>query len=280
MRPHHFLSQYQVGFVRLSFMTAKSEEFLFMLLWTCETLTHSTFRNLTDSFEGWVYRNGFLRQLDRLERQQMIEQQPGNHKDRLYRLTQAGRLRALSGRDPEVKWNRFWDGRWRLVLFDVPESCRARRNQLRRYLRSQGFGYLQNSVWITPDPVNEQRALLAGGPVNVESMIFLDARPSAGETDAEIVAGAWDFTKVNQRYAQYRKVLHQHPRQQPQNPSDAKSLHNWLRAERNSWLDVMNYDPLLPATLLPTDYLGRTIWRERLKIMAETGRQMRSFSPV
>ncbi len=249
-----------------------------MLCWTCETLTHSTFRNLTDSFEGWAYRNGFLRQLYRLEKQQLIEQQPGNHEDRLYRLTQAGQICALGGRDPEVKWNRFWDGRWRLVLFDVPESFRAKRNQLRRYLRNRGFGYLQNSVWITPDPVNEQRALLAGGQVNVESMIFLDARPSAGETDAEIVAGAWDFVELTRRYGQYRKVLHQRPRRQLHNPSDAKTLHHWLRAERNAWLNVMDCDPLLPATLLPPDYAGRTIWRERLEVMAEAGRQMRSFS--
>lgn len=249
-----------------------------MLFWTCETLTHSTFRNLNDSFEGWAYRNGFLRQLRRLEKQQMIESQPGKSEDRLYRLTQTGQIRALAGRNPEAKWSRFWDGRWRLILFDVPESCSAKRNQLRRYLRKWGFGYLQNSVWVTPDPVDEQRTLLAGGPVNVESMIFLDARPCAGETDAEIVAGAWDFVEVNRRYAQYQKVLHQHPTRRLHGVAGAKALHQWLRLERIAWLKVMDCDPLLPATLLPPDYAGRTIWRERLEVMADAGRQMRSFS--
>jgi phenylacetic acid degradation operon negative regulatory protein len=278
MRPHHYLSHDQSVYGSLPSMKAKSEEFLFMLCWTCEILTRPTFRNLTDSFESWAYRNGFLRQLHRLEKQQMIEQQSNDHEDRLYRLTQAGRICALGGRDPEAKWNRTWDGRWRLVLFDVPESCRAKRNQLRRYLRSRGFGYLQNSVWITPDPVNEQRALLAEGPVNVESMIFLDARPSAGETDAEIVAGAWDYVELNRRYTQYRKVLRQHPRRHLNNPVNAKTLYHWLRAERHAWLNVMDCDPLLPASLLPPDYAGRAVWRERLAIMAEAGRQMRSFS--
>jgi phenylacetic acid degradation operon negative regulatory protein len=164
-----------------------------------------------------------------------------------------------------------------LVLFDVPESRRAKRNQLRRYLRCRGFGYLQNSVWISPDPVNEQRAILDGGPVDVESMIFFDARPSAGETDAEIVAGAWDFVELDLRYAQYRKVLHSHPHQQLQNPTSAKALHHWLRAEREAWLNVMDCDPLLPASLLPPNYTGRTIWRERQAIMAQAGRQMQSF---
>jgi DNA-binding transcriptional regulator PaaX len=137
---------------------------------------------------------------------------------------------------------------------------------------------LQNSVWITPDPVNEQRVLLAGGPVNVESMIFLDARPSAGETDAEIVAGAWDFAELKRRYAQYRKVLCHRPRRRLHNPADAKILHHWLQTERDAWLSVMDCDPLLPASLLPPDYAGRAVWRERLTEMAEAGRQMQSFS--
>jgi len=249
-----------------------------MLCWTCEILTRPTFRNLSDSFESWAYRNGFLRQLHRLEKQQLIERQSNDGGERVFRLTQAGRIRALGDRDPEASWNRTWDGRWRLILFDLPESCRAKRNQLRRYLRSRGFGYLQNSVWVTADSIDEQRSLLAGGPVNVESLLFLEARPAAGETDAEIVAGAWDFRELNRRYSEYRKVLHQRPRRCLPNTADAKTLHQWLRGERDAWLTVMSCDPLLPATLLPPDYVGRSIWRERLAIMTEVGKLMRSFS--
>lgn len=258
-------------------MKPKSEEFLCMLLWACETLTRPTFRNLTDSFEGWAYRNGFLRQLQRLEKQDLIERQSGDHGDRLHRLTEAGRVGALGGRDPEAFWNRPWDGRWRLVLFDVPEVHRAMRNRLRRYLHGCGFGYLQNSVWITPDPVKDQRALLTGGPVDVESMIFLDARPSAGETDTEIVSGAWDFVELNRRYAQYREVLRNCPRRRLRSMADATVLQRWLRAERKAWLGTMECDPLLPARLLPSDYAGCAAWRERLKVMAEAGNQMRGF---
>ena len=43
--------------------------------------------------------------------------------------------------------------------------------------------------------------MLSGHRVNVESLILLEARPYAGETDEEIVAGAWDFAEINRRYA-------------------------------------------------------------------------------
>ena len=58
-------------------------------------------------------------------------------------------------------WNRTWDGKWRLILFDVPLGRDTQRNRLRRYLRNKGFGYLQNSVWITPDSLANERALAA-----------------------------------------------------------------------------------------------------------------------
>jgi DNA-binding transcriptional regulator PaaX len=83
--------------------------------------------------------------------------------DRIYRLTEQGRLHALGGRDPAAQWSRHWDGRWRLVLFDVPMEQHIHRGRLRRYLHAKGFGCLQGSVWITPDPVHGEREILAGG---------------------------------------------------------------------------------------------------------------------
>ena len=193
-------------------MNAKTEEFLYALLWTCETLSRPTWRNLTESFEGWAYRNGLLRQLQRLEKMQLLERQSGRQGDRLHRLAEAGRLQALGGCDPVARWNRQWDGHWRLVLFDVPETRGTERDKLRRYLQQRRFGYLQNSVWITPDPTIEERTMLVGSRVDVESLIFLEVRPCAGETDSEIVAGAWNFSGINLRYSVYQQVLTRRPR--------------------------------------------------------------------
>ncbi len=43
-----------------------------------------------------------------------------------------------------------WDGKWRVVIFDVPERVRGRRDFLRRELSELGFRQLQKSVWVTP----------------------------------------------------------------------------------------------------------------------------------
>src|SRR5208283_4336954 len=92
-------------------MKPQTEEFLNFLLWSADKLARPTFRNLTDSYEGWAYRNGLLRQVAALEEQQLVERDRTVLNDRVYRLTQQGRLHVLGGRDPQVRWSRKWDGR-------------------------------------------------------------------------------------------------------------------------------------------------------------------------
>ncbi len=43
-----------------------------------------------------------------------------------------------------------WDGRWRLVAFDVPEARRLERDILRNALSAIGFAPIQKSVWAHP----------------------------------------------------------------------------------------------------------------------------------
>ncbi|MDO8593351.1 MAG: CRISPR-associated endonuclease Cas2 [bacterium] len=49
----------------------------------------------------------------------------------------------------------FWDGKWRIVMFDIREKRRKARSQLRILLLGAGFLRLQDSVWIYPYPCDE-----------------------------------------------------------------------------------------------------------------------------
>ena len=239
---------------------------------------HPTFRNLTDSYEAWAYRNGLLKQLPRLERQGLIESAEGASEDRLYRLTADGLLHALGGRDPEACWARPWDGRWRLVLFDVP-GCKSRqREKLRDYLRWRGFGCLQKSVWVSPGPLTEQCQLLRGAAINVESLVLLEARPCAGESDAEIVAGAWDFARINDRYERDLNLLERRPSGHARTAASALTLRRWGGEERAAWTEAVRNDPLLRASILPSGYLGQRTWRRRQSVLHEARRQLQAFA--
>lgn len=259
-------------------MQPKTEEFLYMLLWTLDQAMRPTFRNLDQSFECWAYRNGFLRQVDKLAGSGYLERRGGSGADgRLFRLTERGRLQALGGRDPAREWNRRWDGRWRVVLFDIGEERSAQRDKLRRYLRARGFGYLQHSVWISPHPLEPEIDALKGAAIDVESLILLEARPAAGESDNEIVQGAWEFTEIDKRYAAALKVLQSRPREPLDGPAPAQRLKDWSRRERAAWLHAVSIDPLLPRPLWPRSYRGEIVWKQRLKEFRETSRQLAGF---
>lgn len=53
-----------------------------------------------------------------------------------------------------------WDGKWRIVMFDVPEKYRMARRVLSEKLRDTGFRLLQKSAWVHPFDCREQIELI------------------------------------------------------------------------------------------------------------------------
>ena len=103
-------------------------------------------------------------------------------------------------------------------------------------------------------------------------------RPGEGRGLAEIVAGAWDFERTNRRYARHLKVLAERPGGALRNDAAAKALLRWAAAERETWLDAVTNDPLLPGRILPSDYLGQQAWRRRVGVLRDASRQLRTFN--
>lgn len=259
-------------------MRPRTTELLYVMLWTFETLSRPSFRNIRESFEGWAYRRGFLERLQELEALRFIERRDVGLQ-RVFRLTESGRLHALGGSDPESRWNRPWDGRWRLVVFDVPNEHTRLRNQFRDQLRKAGYGWLQNSVWISPDRLPLDRSLLRLTKADVESLLLLEAIPIAGESNSDIVRGAWNFSLINELYENHGKVLDQRPSMAHWEATDAERLIQWGKQEQASWESVLERDPLLPRALLPSDYPGMEAWSRRQKVMGEIGERLRQFRP-
>lgn len=67
-------------------------------------------------------------------------------------LSEAGKKKILEFNMEELQVKRpaSWDGKWRAVLFDIPEKKRKARDSLRCKLRHLGFCEMQKSVFIFP----------------------------------------------------------------------------------------------------------------------------------
>ncbi|OGI78145.1 hypothetical protein A3C57_00545 [Candidatus Nomurabacteria bacterium RIFCSPHIGHO2_02_FULL_33_12] len=70
------------------------------------------------------------------------------------RLTKDGRkkVNSINLESDTAVVNTSWDGNWRIVLLDLPESRKAERESLRYLLKKAGFVCLKNSAWISPYP--------------------------------------------------------------------------------------------------------------------------------
>ena len=89
--------------------------------------------------------------LNRLQNKGLVEK-----KDNKYILTFLGlkyfkRIKQKNS-DREIK---KWDGRWRVVMFDIPEKLRKERNWLRHQLYGLEYQLIQKSVFLGKWPLTE-----------------------------------------------------------------------------------------------------------------------------
>jgi len=66
-------------------------------------------------------------------------------------LTDRGKTKALKYHFNRMKINRKnWDGKWRIIIFDIPEKIKKSRDALRWKIKELGFFELQKSVFVFP----------------------------------------------------------------------------------------------------------------------------------
>lgn len=53
-----------------------------------------------------------------------------------------------------------WDGKWRIITFDIPEKLRRSRDEIRSLLIRAGFLQLQHSTWVFPHECEELSRLI------------------------------------------------------------------------------------------------------------------------
>ena len=89
-------------------------------------------------------------------------------------LTIKGETKLEKGRLLVELENKKWDGKWRVVSFDILEKRRRVRDQLRMELIELGFKKMQNSVWVTPYDCGDYIYLLKTDLRLGQSVIFFE----------------------------------------------------------------------------------------------------------
>lgn len=101
------------------------------------------------------------RTLARMQKEKLVKivEQGG---EQIVELTKNGRRRIIkySLENLSIDKPGAWDGRWRLVMYDVQHRRKQLRDVFRQTLKSLGFYQLQESVWLFPYPCEQQVTFL------------------------------------------------------------------------------------------------------------------------
>lgn len=109
---------------------------------------------------GYRYKNQINTTLVKLKKRGLLKAVERNGKY-FYQLTEGGERELLKYRLKEkLVERRRWDGKWRIVSFDIRETRRTLRDTWRRNIRDFGFVELQKSVWVSPYECEELIQLL------------------------------------------------------------------------------------------------------------------------
>lgn len=89
-------------------------------------------------------------------------------------LTTKGHKRLLNLDFERISLDDSWDGKWRIVIFDIPQEHNSDRDKIRRLIKSVGFIQLQQSVWFHPMPTEDKVKEIQNAYDSATEIIYLE----------------------------------------------------------------------------------------------------------
>jgi len=148
-------------------MNKTREKILLLLLgglaFGCSYTASRQFRVLKTISKEWkkIDKKELREGINYLYRLEFIEKREGDDGSVNIYITEKGELKALNNQLEILKNKKEkWDGKWRMVAFDIPEQYKRGRDALRHKLKYIGFKELQKSVFIFPYDCKKEIAFL------------------------------------------------------------------------------------------------------------------------
>lgn len=161
MRQKIILDKNKVYATTEEILTLLAKGLLIAIAWTspyagAELVKHLSFQLIDKVWEKYDQRR-LKRTLNEMVMREMLAL---NEKDREITIivTEKGKRQLLKYNIKKMKLEKpkVWDGKWRVVIFDVKEGKKSLREALRRKMKQLEFYQLQKSVYVTPYPCGRE----------------------------------------------------------------------------------------------------------------------------
>ncbi len=179
-----------------------------------------------------------------------------------YRLTEKG-WGELSLTFPFLRYLRdTWDGKWRILSYEIPEKKRDLRDRLRRSVSGWGLGPWHRSFWLTPHPIVENARELVKGKDEEQYVQIFESEHVFGDREI-LIEKVWGKKALEEKYRELFRVWHDTL------SKDVDKLEK-LAIVVKKYIDVLRYDPGLPKELVGESWIGfesYTIYKEIRSIL-------------
>lgn len=135
--------------------------------------------------------------------------------------------------------NLKWDGIWRIIVFNIKEIERYKRDKLRNYLIKIRFAPISDGVWVSPLPILGVLNDFSDGIIYIEGKLQ--------KKEEEKILLYHKIFEINNEYGRLCMALKR-----------ARNLHehDTIPVFRSQFLDVFAIDPQMPLELLPKNWMG------------------------
>lgn len=181
-------------------------------------------------------------------------------KDDLIKITGKGKRRLPRIKEKLNYRLPYWLGSWTMLIFDIPETDKKKRDQLRYRLKKYNFGMIQSSIWISPHDMPEDlRSFIKERDLNKRVKTFAF---SVKKDDLDsLIRQAWEMKKLNKKYESYvenAKERFELVKDYNWKSSDIKrkALKVLAQEFKEKYHKLQKNDPKLPRSILSNKWQG------------------------
>lgn len=219
------------------------------------------------SMYGWIpkqyQKHNFYQLISRSFKTQLIEKIERNGEVYI-RITSNGKELIQRDFPMLALQDKPWDGKWRIVMFDVEEVNKKVRERLRGKLKELGFGMLQKSVFISPHDIMKDFIEFAQASGIKDYLYILETHKLIVGDKIEFANKIWKLEELNERYKEIvdeigeienSHMIFNSDRTKKSDVEMEKYISN-IKTVKNKWLKIVIEDPFLPKILLPKPWYG------------------------
>lgn len=165
-----------------------------------------------------------------------------------YRLTDKGFLELCLDFPAFRYMKEGWDGKWRILSYEIPEKKRDLRDKLRREVSGWGLGPWHRSFWLTPHPIIDNLKQLVSQKEEEQYIQAFESSHVFGDREI-LIEKVWQKSQLDKRYRELFKKWHDILSREGDKVQKYQSV-------VTEYVKILRQDPGLPAELIGQNWIG------------------------